>query len=155
VPPEVKASDALGAAGRDISCAWLEGSEMPSLFSGFVASWRFGRAGKLQARGDFEGALALYGANRTALAAASMDPPDLSLRAHNLIRIAQVSLQLGRHELMVGALKEWTALRDLACTKYPAYDNAEVFTRYQSWAERTLQDSVGGGNAGHGNPDPK
>jgi hypothetical protein len=117
---------------------------MGSVFSGFVASWRFGRAGKRQARGDFEGALELYAANRTALAAATMDPPDLSLRAHNLIRLAQVSLQLGRQELAAGALKEWTALRERACKEHPAYENAEIFTKWQSWVQRTLGDAVGG-----------
>ena len=114
---------------------------MLAVLRSLAASWRFGRAGRLHVAGDLQGALILYCKNRRILAAAAtFDPPDLSMRVLNLVRLAQASLQLGRGDLARSALEEWLEVREGACRAFPAYEKTDMFAKWDGWVRRTLSD---------------
>jgi hypothetical protein len=115
---------------------------MRAWFAWLVAEWRFGRARKMESRGKADEAFRAYAENRLLLATAlASDAPRLSLRLMNLARLAEVSRQLGRDDVLKSALEEWVTVWDSACRAYPRLANVESLVRLESWVRAMLSAS--------------
>lgn len=112
---------------------------MRKLFGWLASSWRFGRAGRLQAAGDYERALQLYGRIRSTLAAnPPSDASGVSLWLMSLARLAEVSLQLGRHDVAKEALEEWMHVRDSECRQHPGFATVPALVKWEKWVRANM-----------------
>jgi hypothetical protein len=112
---------------------------MRRFFRGLLTSFRFGKASRLQAAGDYQRAFELYSSIRSILAARpSTDASDLSLRLMDLARLAEVSFQLGQTDMAKSALEEWVDVRDAECREHPDFATVPVLVEWEKWVRATL-----------------
>jgi hypothetical protein len=112
---------------------------MISFFRMLAASRRFGRATRLQSRGELNEALDLLTSNRATLGSVgTSDVPTVSLRLMNLIHLAEAAQALERSDLSKSALEEWLAVWEAARRDAPALASVESLAKQEKWVRATL-----------------
>jgi hypothetical protein len=112
---------------------------MRTLFGGLAADWRFGRASKAQAAGDYGRAFALLTKNRQWFAERdTVAAPGLSLRLMNLVTLAEVADRLGRSDVLKSSLEEWLHVWETACSHASGLARVDKLVQWEKWVRHRL-----------------